>query len=141
MIDSKNFIGPDPPEWRKWGSVAYFKDKLYYLGGKDSKTEEDTNRVDVRRSNEVHEMTHSGFNRWTMANRPCFSSSNYLGSNNNMRRNFIRSYYSILIIVIMDIQLLMVGEVERYIDYQAMSGNGLKSERFQKYKILSELHR
>ena len=47
MIDSKNFTGPDPPEWREWASVAYFKDKLYYLGGW-----EDTNRVDVRRSNE-----------------------------------------------------------------------------------------
>ena len=45
MIDSKNFIGPDPPEWRQLASVAYFKDKLYYLGG-------DTNRVDVRRSSE-----------------------------------------------------------------------------------------
>ena len=44
MIDSKNFIGPNPPEWREDASVAYFKDKLYYLGGK--------NRVDVRRSNE-----------------------------------------------------------------------------------------
>ena len=45
MIDSKNFTGPDPPEWRQWASVAYFKDKLYYLGGY-------TNRVNVRRSNE-----------------------------------------------------------------------------------------
>ena len=44
MIDSKNFTGPDPPEWRKDASVAYFKDKLYYLGG-------NTKRVDVRRSN------------------------------------------------------------------------------------------
>ena len=52
MIDSKNFTGPDPPEWRRWASVAYFKDKLYYLGGKDPKTEEYTNRVDVRSSNE-----------------------------------------------------------------------------------------
>ena len=46
MIDSMNFTGPDPPEWRKWASLAYFKDKLYYLGGGS------TNRVDVRRSNE-----------------------------------------------------------------------------------------
>ena len=46
MIDLKNFTGPDPPEWREWASVAYFKDKLYYLGGWD------TSRVDVRRSNE-----------------------------------------------------------------------------------------
>ena len=52
MIDSKNFTGPDPPEWREGASVAYFKDKLYYLGGWDSKTRKDTNRVDVRRSNE-----------------------------------------------------------------------------------------
>ena len=52
MIDSKNFTGPDPPEWREGASVAYFKDKLYYLGGKDPKTRKDTNRVDVRRSNE-----------------------------------------------------------------------------------------
>ena len=65
MIDSKNFTGPDPPEWRINASVAYFKDKLYYLGGRDDedkngedisdedpRTWEDTNRVDVRRSNE-----------------------------------------------------------------------------------------
>ena len=52
MIDSKNFTGPDPPEWRLGASVAYFKGKLYHLGGKGSKTCEDTNRVDVRRSNE-----------------------------------------------------------------------------------------
>ena len=52
MIDSKNFTGPDPPEWRGWASVAYFKDKLYYLGGGDLKTRKDTNRVDVRISNE-----------------------------------------------------------------------------------------
>ena len=52
MIDSKNFTGPDPPEWRHRASVAYFKDKLYYLGGLDPKTRKDTNRVDVRRSNE-----------------------------------------------------------------------------------------
>jgi len=51
MIDSKNFTGPDPPEWRKYASVAYFKDKLYYLGGKDSKTRKNTSRVDVRISN------------------------------------------------------------------------------------------
>ena len=43
MIDSNNFTGPDP-EWRRDTSVAYFKDKLYYLGGF-------TNRVNVRRSN------------------------------------------------------------------------------------------
>ena len=53
MTDLKSFTGPDPPEWRKLASVAYFKDKLYYLGGVDSKTKENTNRVDVRRSNEI----------------------------------------------------------------------------------------
>ena len=52
MIDSKNFAGPDPHEWRYYSSVAYFKDKLYYLGGLDPIIERDTNRVDVRRSNE-----------------------------------------------------------------------------------------
>ena len=52
MIDSKNFTGPNLPEWRKWASIAYFKDKLYYLGGEDPKTGKDTNQVDVRRSNE-----------------------------------------------------------------------------------------
>ena len=52
MIDSKNFTGPDPPEWRGDVSVAYFKDKLYYLGGWDPEAREYTNRVDVRRSNE-----------------------------------------------------------------------------------------
>ena len=43
----------------------------------------------------------------------------------------------------MDIQLLMDGDgvVERYIDYQAMSENGLKLERFQKDEVLLELHR
>ena len=53
MIDSKNFTGPDPPEWRSAASVAYFKDKLYYLSGYDPKTEEYTNRVDVRRLSEI----------------------------------------------------------------------------------------
>ena len=52
MIDSKNFTGPDPPEWRGDASVAYFKGKLYYLGGGDTKTWGYTKRVDVRRSNE-----------------------------------------------------------------------------------------
>ena len=53
MIELKNFTGPDPPEWRFAASVAYFKDKLYYLGGEDPKTyNKYTNRVDVRRSNE-----------------------------------------------------------------------------------------
>ena len=44
MIYSKNFTGPDPPQWRNGATVAYFKDKLYYLGG--------TNCIDVRRSSE-----------------------------------------------------------------------------------------
>ena len=52
MTDSKNFTGPDPPEWRKSTSVAYFKDKLYYLGGWNPKIRKDTNQVDVRKSNE-----------------------------------------------------------------------------------------
>ena len=52
MTDSKNFTGPDPPEWRAYASVAYFKDKLYYLGGCEPGTFNNTNRVDVRRSNE-----------------------------------------------------------------------------------------
>ena len=51
MIDSKNFTGPDPPEWRNDAFVAYFKGKLYYLGGNDPKIDK-ANRVDVRRSNE-----------------------------------------------------------------------------------------
>ena len=51
MIDSKNFTGPDPPEWRGYASVVYFKNKLYYLGGWGPKTDK-TSRVDVRRSNE-----------------------------------------------------------------------------------------
>ena len=49
MIYSKNFTGPNPPEWREYASVAYFKGKFYYLGGEDPKTREDVNRVDVRR--------------------------------------------------------------------------------------------
>ena len=49
MIDSKNFTGPNLPEWRGCASVAYFKDKLYYLGGWDSNAKKYTDRVDVRR--------------------------------------------------------------------------------------------
>ena len=52
MIDSKNFTGSDPPEWRRLASFAYFKNKLYYLGGWDLETGGNTNRVNVRRSNE-----------------------------------------------------------------------------------------
>ena len=47
-----NFTGPDPPEWHNYASVAYYKDKVYYLGGVDPKTKKYTNRVDVRRPNE-----------------------------------------------------------------------------------------
>ena len=54
-IDLLNFIalfaGPDPPEWRLGASAAYYKNKLYYLGGMDSKSNNlavATNRVDVR---------------------------------------------------------------------------------------------
>ena len=52
MIDSKNFTGPAPPEWREDASVAYFKGKLHYLGGWDPKAREYTNLVDVRKWNE-----------------------------------------------------------------------------------------
>ncbi|PAV85222.1 hypothetical protein WR25_04181 [Diploscapter pachys] len=41
------FHRPDPPEWREDASVTYFKDKLYYLGGKVLNTWNDTNRVDL----------------------------------------------------------------------------------------------
>ncbi|PAV79238.1 hypothetical protein WR25_05963 [Diploscapter pachys] len=77
------FYRPDPPEWRKYASMAYFKDKWHYLGGYDPETGKETTRVD----------------------------------------------------------LLTVVEVERYIDYQTMNGNGLKSESFQKYEVHLELHR
>ncbi|PAV60072.1 hypothetical protein WR25_19558 [Diploscapter pachys] len=40
------FYRSDPPEWRQYASVAYFKDKLYYLGGESPKSKEDTNQVD-----------------------------------------------------------------------------------------------
>ena len=53
MNDSKNLTGPDPPEWFEDASVAYFKDKLYYLGGSGPiTTYRYRNRVDVERSNE-----------------------------------------------------------------------------------------
>ncbi|PAV65122.1 hypothetical protein WR25_22299 [Diploscapter pachys] len=39
-------LGPDPPQWRSDASVAYFKHKLYYLGGYDDKIRNNTNRVD-----------------------------------------------------------------------------------------------
>ncbi|PAV86758.1 hypothetical protein WR25_17124 [Diploscapter pachys] len=41
------FYRPDPPEWRRHVSVAYFKDKLYYLSGWEPETYQDTNRVDL----------------------------------------------------------------------------------------------
>ncbi|PAV73055.1 hypothetical protein WR25_13471 [Diploscapter pachys] len=63
------FYRPDPPEWREYASVAYFKNKLYYLGGYILGTLITTDRVD------------------------------------------------------------------------AMNGNGLKSKRFQKNEVVSELHR
>ena len=52
MIDSKNFTGLNPPEWRRYAYVAYCKGKLYYLGGEDPETRKNINRVDVRRLNE-----------------------------------------------------------------------------------------
>ena len=52
MINSNSFTGPDPPEWRMLESVAYLKNKLYHLGGYDSKIYQSAHRVDVRRSNE-----------------------------------------------------------------------------------------
>ena len=52
MIYSKNFTGPNPPEWREFASVAYFKDKLYYLGGYIPESRTASDRVDVGRSNE-----------------------------------------------------------------------------------------
>ena len=48
MIVSKSFTGPDPPEWRQFASVVYFKKKLYYLRGWGSETRDYTNRVDAR---------------------------------------------------------------------------------------------
>ena len=44
----KEFTGPDPPEWRQYASVAYYRDKLYYLGGISPKTYI-RNQIDVRR--------------------------------------------------------------------------------------------
>ena len=52
MIDSKNFTGPVPPEWRTNASVAYFKDKLHYLGGYDTSKDERTNHVNVTKPND-----------------------------------------------------------------------------------------
>ncbi len=51
VIDLIFFVflaGPDLPEWRARAFVAYFKGKLYYLGGYDPKSNKDTNRVDVK---------------------------------------------------------------------------------------------
>ena len=44
QLKEKNFTGQDP-KWREYASVAYFRNKLYYLGG-------DINRVNVRKLNE-----------------------------------------------------------------------------------------
>ncbi|PAV85455.1 hypothetical protein WR25_07000 [Diploscapter pachys] len=33
------FYRPDPPTWRWITSIAYFKDKLYYLGGETSRVD------------------------------------------------------------------------------------------------------
>ena len=63
MIDSKNFTGPDPPEWRGCASVTYFKNKLYYLGGWSSKMGREADRVDVRRvKKRAMQISNSGFN-------------------------------------------------------------------------------
>ncbi|PAV59665.1 hypothetical protein WR25_21258 [Diploscapter pachys] len=43
--------GPDPPERRSGASVAYYKDKLYYLGGWSPKTR-NSNRVDMDSGNQ-----------------------------------------------------------------------------------------
>ncbi|PAV65826.1 hypothetical protein WR25_13503 [Diploscapter pachys] len=45
------FYRPDPPEWRDQAVVSYFRDKLYYLGGRDPETWDDTNRVDTMNGN------------------------------------------------------------------------------------------
>ncbi|PAV81509.1 hypothetical protein WR25_05935 [Diploscapter pachys] len=48
LLERKTLLyRPDPLEWRECAYVAYFKDKLYYLGGWDPKKKEDTNRVDL----------------------------------------------------------------------------------------------
>ncbi|PAV90177.1 hypothetical protein WR25_17229 [Diploscapter pachys] len=44
------FYRPDPPEWRNWASVGYFKGKLYYLGGR-------TNRVDEPDTSSIRKET------------------------------------------------------------------------------------
>ncbi|PAV75325.1 hypothetical protein WR25_08906 [Diploscapter pachys] len=46
-VDGDTQLGPDPPEWRNDASVAYFKDKLYYLGGYDFETWKNTNLADL----------------------------------------------------------------------------------------------
>ena len=72
----KEFTGPDPPEWREYAFVTYFKDKLYYLGGKDLETGVDTNQVNVRLKMKTLKISNLEFGKWRMANRTCFSSSN-----------------------------------------------------------------
>ncbi|PAV70554.1 hypothetical protein WR25_10654 [Diploscapter pachys] len=51
------FYSPNPPEWRDHASVTYFKNKLYYLGGEDPKTWNNTNRVDLSIDGEVERYT------------------------------------------------------------------------------------
>ena len=58
MINSKNFTGSGPPKSRENTSVAYLKDKLYYLSGYNRERGQWTDQVDVRRSNE------SPWNNW-----------------------------------------------------------------------------
>ena len=52
LIDWFNFIaffaGPDPPEWRNYASLAYYKGKLYFLVGADVRSNANTNRVNVK---------------------------------------------------------------------------------------------
>ncbi|PAV87207.1 hypothetical protein WR25_24172 [Diploscapter pachys] len=43
--------GPDTPEWRESASMAYFKGKLYYLGGKDPETGGKSNHVNKMNEN------------------------------------------------------------------------------------------
>ncbi|PAV56321.1 hypothetical protein WR25_19419 isoform A [Diploscapter pachys] len=54
LKDRQKMKGPDLLEWRKWASIAYFKEKLYYICGRNSHIgnyREDvhncSNRVDV----------------------------------------------------------------------------------------------
>ena len=44
----KIILVPDPPEWRVETSIAFHKDKLYYIGGRHFKSADASNHVDVR---------------------------------------------------------------------------------------------